>query len=367
MLYCKNADEFTYDRVSASLACDLFKVTGFEARPFTKRRAGQFSPEAGAQATAPTKSSVSGDFHSRKVYDIDRNLRRGVGSERRAVETTLEHEQEFSEEHHLSLRGSLQKLTHTGSQQNLPEFIHLLDQLGIECRRLKVSTSQLGMLRVQDHLCTDASAIDEVVRLCSTSGEAAARKWLSDYKDVVEALCLARRKSDLLHSSDGSSNRARNSWKEKNTNPLTEKHGTNVNTRRLETACMKNGNRSGKLPAHAMSKSLKRLLANADDHDLVSDTTTVASGETRLHFDHVMHIPADITSHDNCITIKKLPLAHADMQETPSICSTGTDGDSLPGSPFSGDSPLLEQRVIPGDRIFWSSLFEGSDEGEGVI
>jgi hypothetical protein len=362
MLYCKNADDFSYDRVSASLACDLFKVTGFEARPFTKRRAGRFSPEVGAQAMAPTKSSVTGDFHSRRVYDIDCNLQRGIGSERRAVETTHKHEQEFSEEHHLSIKKSL---TWTGVQQNLPEFIHRLDQLGIECRRLKASASQ-GTLRVQDGLCKDASAIDQIVRLRSTSGEAAARKWLSDYKNVLEALSQAQNKSDPLHSCDDSSKRTRTSWKESSTNSLTEKHDTNVNTRRLATAYTKSGNRSGKLPAHAMSKSLKRLLAKTDEHDLASDTTTVASGEGGLQHGHVLNIPDDIQCQDKCIAIQKLPLTHEDMQGTSSVCSTRTDDDSFPGSPFSGDSPRLEQRVIPGDRTFWSSLLEGSVETQGA-
>lgn len=141
-LYCKSAAESSYDKVSASLACDLFKCTAGEARPASQRRLGQFSPQASEiTPEASRASSVVGDFHMRGVLDIDRNLRRGTGLGRTAQETTVDVNLVFSEEREALLKRSLANPveSHSSSDQ-LPDYIGDLDRLGVDCRRLLTAT-----------------------------------------------------------------------------------------------------------------------------------------------------------------------------------------------------------------------------------
>merc|ERR1719183_3469332 len=135
-LGCKSATESSYDKATASLACDLLKCTGGEGRPITKRCCGQFSPQAGEVAVAQSRISTIKDFHARGVLDIDRNLRRGAGLGPKKALDVLENGRQLSEEQESELKRSLASLAETDMYSEIPEFIHELGHIGIECRRL---------------------------------------------------------------------------------------------------------------------------------------------------------------------------------------------------------------------------------------
>lgn len=250
MLFCKSAADFSYDKVTASLACDLFKCTGYEGRPISKRCPGQFSPEIGATTTAPTKSSVVSDFHSRGVLDIDRNLQRGAGLARRALETTLENEQHFCEERQAELKISLTNLTETDVRPEIPEFIHDLGQLGIECRRLMAKS--LGHSESRE-------------RLGQQDRELLGSSHTLSQKKLTPVLCR----------DSSARSRPRAAQKEAGTNWMAKLCDSNINSQRLAVAYAGSGTRHGKLPQHALTKSIKTLVAEFDRQHRATDSNSI--------------------------------------------------------------------------------------------
>lgn len=126
------------DKVTSTIARQMFKCTSFEELP---RGVGQFSPQAGAQATEATKNYVVGEFHARGICDIDHAGRRGAGSCTQAKETTFDKEWKFSEEQGAQLkrcilRGDTKESEVTQEAWCL-DLVQDLGSLGIECRRLK--------------------------------------------------------------------------------------------------------------------------------------------------------------------------------------------------------------------------------------
>lgn len=153
-LYSKAAAETTYDKVTASLACDLFGCTAADGRPCSKRGVGKCSPQESRITSERSRASVARDLHSQGALDIDRTLRRGSvpGSEKLSSESTAHGDHTFSEEREAALKRSLSESPTLFMQ--LPDYIEGLDNLGFECRRLittslSCSDSQntLGQLR----------------------------------------------------------------------------------------------------------------------------------------------------------------------------------------------------------------------------
>jgi hypothetical protein len=263
----------------------------------SKRRPGQFSPEALASGSPLTSTHVLVDFQSRGICDIDRNLKRGVGCERRACEPTLGNEQDFSEERHCELKSSLSKLSGKNQFQALPEFVQDLGKLGIECRRLQSSNfSQAGL-----HTSSGADK------------DAKVREASKKFTPVLDRDSGSRLKQRVT------SKQARSKWAD-------ELNDCNINSQRLASVYAFNAVPHIKLPHDAMSKSLKKLLTEASEkrHDAVSSADTCSTHDEELINEKGFQIP-------------KLDLRGLRMRESSDFSETAT----LSSSPSSlmGDSP----------------------------
>jgi hypothetical protein len=279
MLRCRSAEECSYDKVTASLACDLFGCAGFEGRPMSKRRPGQFSPEASATGVALTKTYVPGDFESRGICDIDRNLKRGVGSERRACATTVDNEEMFSEEQHAMLKSSLSKLSERDQRLELPDFVQDLGRLGIECRRLQSSnfSEQRSMF-----IPYDQSKLPEGSK---------------KFTPVLERGKASKLKQRAVR------NTMKAKW-------VDESNNLNINTYRLASLYANVGLHESRLPKHALPKCLEKLVSEAGEKKY----DTESSGETCSTFDE--ECPDESRCQMSGILIPKLDLGsleHLDL------------------------------------------------------
>jgi hypothetical protein len=252
-----------------------------------------------------THKLVVGDLHSRGVCDIDRNVKRGAGFERRACTTTLGNEQQFSEEQHAELKSSLSKLTKRNTLQALPEFVHDLEGLGIECRRLRASNFSQVRRPVLRH---DNSA----------NG------------------------SPVLRHDNSAKGRPPTVLNEEKTKWMDEASNLNINTQRLMSMPASRGVPLGKLPKHAQSKSLMRLVAEAagEKRDADSQAETCSTCDE----DPADEIPCRLPRFE----IPKLDLREVRASSDVSTCAAGSDSaGSPPSSPYCYEARSLLSPTSP--------------------
>jgi len=205
-LGCRSAAESGYDKVTSEMACNLFNCTGFEGRPMSKRRPGQFSSQTGMPVP---RSDIAAIFQMRGVCDIDHNLRRGPGL---GQGTTVGNEQRFSEEKEIALKRSLSSLSVREVRPEIPEFLCDLACLGIECRRL--ATASVNHRESQKRFAReDASSTLETSSLLSK-------------QRLTPVLSRPRQ---VKHDRSASHNRLGSDW-------LGTLDCSNINTRRLVAA-----------------------------------------------------------------------------------------------------------------------------------
>jgi hypothetical protein len=141
---CKPAGR-NIDKVTATLACEMYKCTSFEGRPVSRVGIGTCSPQAGAFVNAVPKSTIDADFVSRGVMDIDQTSRKAVMSGHKAKGTTWDKAWEFSEEQAAELKRCIG--FRSAVERESTETVQALDGLGIECRRLKGASTDHAYAR----------------------------------------------------------------------------------------------------------------------------------------------------------------------------------------------------------------------------
>lgn len=214
MLYCKAAVDCGHDKVSLP----------------TKKGLGSFSPQAGATATPRLNSTVVADFHSRGICDIDRNPTRG--NLQNSQRTTLQLEQQFSEETETSIKKSLASLS-SGTCSEASEVVRELGCLGLECRRLQAAS----LSHSESQQALRARALPEPLPMPLRTSLATPCKT-NESKPVPIPLLMQRsmRQTSTVRQSPNVSKGGHSRFLEDAGFDFSQMQGMNLNTRRLENS-----------------------------------------------------------------------------------------------------------------------------------
>lgn len=288
---------------------------------------------------SPSLSAIVGDFHERGVLDIDRNLKRGPGSGlKNAHQPTFENEQQFSEEQGFMLKRSLSCLADKAPHQDLPEFVHDLRSLGIECRRLAaprpVSFSKWRQERIgnEGDSATAALARSESQQTLAPQSNSVCKASRGNFPR--QALTPVRCRPDPQALRAKSVQReAASAW-------IGDLRAAKVNSRRLAVAYSNKGGQHRRMSRHASTKSVESLAAEScSTLRCLSSTDSTCSTIDEESF-------ADVRSARDNVVIPKLALhlvaSAGDLSsayyEVCSDCSTAESSEASDGESCDEES-----------------------------
>lgn len=237
------------DKFTASLACDMWKCTSFEGRPVSALGIGQFSPQSGSHANEVSRITADGELWSRGVMDIDQTSRRKESAGHRAKGTTFDKDWDFSEEKAAELQKSIECFRDV--ERQCSQVVRTLDELGIECRRLKSASAdntclQMRLLQQKHFEVDQGSKPTEVVE---TRSEEVDTKGI---KHALQKPILPCRQP-LSRKTTQARPQASNKKEAQMPGFLSQASRMNINTRRMQLLYSTNTKQPAKCPSKGPS------------------------------------------------------------------------------------------------------------------